>query len=86
VVLTALFRCMAALFVVLTCLWTVLPERDWFVLTALFRTCLWLAVLLYRVLLRVAVAFFTEAVVVRLLYLGSPVLDPLTLPVVSLDR
>jgi hypothetical protein len=42
--------------------------------------------LLYLVLLRVATAFFVLAVVVRLLYLGSPFLDPFTLLLaVSLD-
>jgi hypothetical protein len=73
VVLTALFLCTEALFVVLTCLWT--ADLDWLVRVA---------VLEYRVLLRVAVAFFAVTPVLRLLYLGSPSLIPLTLPVVVL--
>ena len=51
----------------------------------LLRTCLWLPVLLILVFVRAAVADFADAVV-RLLYLGSPAVDPLEFPVVSWDR
>ena len=51
--------------------------------TELLRTCLWVAVLLTAVLLRVSVADFTDAVL-RLLYLGSLLAIPLELPVTSL--
>ena len=37
-------------------------------------------------LARVALAFFTDAVVVRLLYLGSPAVVPFALPVLTLVR
>lgn len=49
-------------------------------------TCLWFEVVDILVLLRVAVADLADAVEVRLLYLGSPAVDPLELPVVTSDR
>ena len=55
------------------------PLFDWVL------SCLWTEELLYDVLVREADVAFADAVV-RLLYLGSPVVDPFELPVVSLAR
>jgi hypothetical protein len=84
----ALVRCAALVLLLLTCLCVALFEVLRTCLCAAlvepFLTCRWVAVLEYAVLLR----FAAEAVVdevVRLLYLASPAVEPLELPVLSLD-